>query len=306
MSIFIFSSMLTFFHKRFFAVTKMDSFQQITDKLFLKPENIPQEFREGPLADARKKLVVGMFNFPYAYEDRFTSRGMIENVITTGNLFRSPLERQRFFNFFTWKPEYGYILFLAVQANVIDINTILTNQEFNMGTTVLAPVARSGYVDAVEELLELGADVNGAPGATSPLVHAIRNNHQGIVELLLKNGADPNYKTPMSWAVCSNNPNLVYLLTMYGANSNEIDPQIVASHTRDIGVFIEFLDNTQYSPFRGPEEGLVFWIVRFYKSTRNDFLLLMLRELIKRGATSDLALQHKALFDTMAALTVPE
>jgi ankyrin repeat protein len=62
------------------------------------------------------------------------------------------------------------------------------------GMTPLLFAARQGSMDAVQALLEAGADVNQVSGGdkSSPLVLAIANGHFDIALHLLAKGADPN------------------------------------------------------------------------------------------------------------------
>jgi uncharacterized protein len=70
--------------------------------------------------------------------------------------------------------------------------------------------------DVAELLVKNGANANLGK---SPLIPAI--NHEGIVQLLLKNGADPNYKdkknrSVLQYAVIKGNKNSINLLMQFG------------------------------------------------------------------------------------------
>ncbi len=62
------------------------------------------------------------------------------------------------------------------------------------GNTALLYAAREGHAEAVEALLEVGADVNRVSGGdhTSPLLMATLNGHFDLAMRLLERGADPN------------------------------------------------------------------------------------------------------------------
>jgi ankyrin repeat protein len=62
------------------------------------------------------------------------------------------------------------------------------------GNTALLLAAREGHLEAVQALLESGADVNGASAAdkTTPLLMAIVNGHYDLAKFFLDHGAGPN------------------------------------------------------------------------------------------------------------------
>ena len=90
---------------------------------------------------------------------------------------------------------------------------------------ILEAVAQ-GNVKAVQQNLDAGADVNGTfvqdpvPGFGGyPLHLAVLVGHEGITELLLKNGADINIRardqnggTPLHWAAFVGNKQMAELL----------------------------------------------------------------------------------------------
>src|SRR4051812_13257334 len=94
--------------------------------------------------------------------------------------------------------------------------------------TALIWAARSGSVDAINVLLDAGADVN-LPGPTgddwdaTPLQHAILERHPAAVRLLLERGADPNRGadrslTPLFLAAGDTDPTIVTLLLAHRAD----------------------------------------------------------------------------------------
>jgi ankyrin repeat protein len=100
----------------------------------------------------------------------------------------------------------------------------------------LIQAARTGSLDAIERLLDAGADVN-LPGPTgddwdaTPLQHAILARQPGAVQLLLERGADPNRSAgpksvaPLLLAAGDTDPTFVRLLLAHGA-----DPDVEDEH----------------------------------------------------------------------------
>jgi ankyrin repeat protein len=96
--------------------------------------------------------------------------------------------------------------------------------------TPLIWAARSGSVEAINVLLDSGADVN-LPGATednwqaTPLQHAILQRQPGAVRLLLERGADLNRGargslSPLFLAAGDTDPAILKLLLAHGADPN--------------------------------------------------------------------------------------
>jgi ankyrin repeat protein len=100
----------------------------------------------------------------------------------------------------------------------------------------LIQAARTGSLDAIERLLDSGADVN-LPGPTgdgwdaTALQHAILARQPGAVRLLLERGADPNRSAgprsvaPLLLAAGDTDPTFVRLLLAHGA-----DPAVEDEH----------------------------------------------------------------------------
>ena len=95
--------------------------------------------------------------------------------------------------------------------------------------TALIWAARSGSIDAINVLLDAGADVN-LPGPTgdnwdaTPLQHAILQRQPAVVRLLLDRGADPNRDaagrgiTPLFLAAGDTDPAILKFLLAHGAD----------------------------------------------------------------------------------------
>ena len=95
--------------------------------------------------------------------------------------------------------------------------------------TALIWAARSGSVEAINVLLDSGADVN-LPGSTgdnwdaTPLQHAILERQPAAVRLLLDRGADPNRRAgagslmPLFLAAGDTDPAILTLLLGHGAD----------------------------------------------------------------------------------------
>uniref|UniRef100_UPI00398F803B 2-5A-dependent ribonuclease-like n=1 Tax=Pristiophorus japonicus TaxID=55135 RepID=UPI00398F803B len=104
--------------------------------------------------------------------------------------------------------------------------------DFDAGVygTPLSIAAHSGNEDVVELLLKNGANVNyrTVEYGWTPLLNAVQSDHENIVHLLLKHGADPhlskgNGATPFIIAAIANNVNLLQTFLSLGADVNETD-----------------------------------------------------------------------------------
>ena len=86
--------------------------------------------------------------------------------------------------------------------------------------------ATKGDLNAVQELLKDGADVNGKPGDATALSAAALSGHTDVVHILLAAGADPNTtcyawkSTALSVAASRGYPAIVADLIKYGADVN--------------------------------------------------------------------------------------
>jgi ankyrin repeat protein len=122
-------------------------------------------------------------------------------------------------------------LFHAIEAMYDDVALVLMSQpsldpnvQGKNGTTALISYVWQDRKDAVEKLLERGANVNAQDAdGDAPLHGAAQNGNVEILNLLLDKGADPNVKnrlggTPLMWAAVFGNENAAKRLLERGAN----------------------------------------------------------------------------------------
>ena len=120
----------------------------------------------------------------------------------------------------------------AVRNDVAALRQLLDNghkaDEGGDSWTALIWASRSGSIDAINLLLDSGADVN-LPGSTgddwdaTPLQHAILQRQPAAVRLLLDRGADLNRGagpglTPLLLAAGDTDPSMITLLLAHGAD----------------------------------------------------------------------------------------
>lgn len=91
----------------------------------------------------------------------------------------------------------------------------------------LFKAVKQGDLDKVKNLLDEGANIEAKSDyfGSMPLLISIINEHEDIVEELLKRGANPNVKNddghiPIMMAAYLNNPRIVKMLIEYGADVN--------------------------------------------------------------------------------------
>jgi uncharacterized protein len=110
--------------------------------------------------------------------------------------------------------------------NLLDHDKSLVGSYSPDGFTALALAAYLGQKDAVQRLLEAGADPNAVAknetGFTA-LTGAVSQNHNEVAKILVENGANVNYSyedgfTPLIHAAHAGNFELVKLLLEKGAN----------------------------------------------------------------------------------------
>lgn len=123
-------------------------------------------------------------------------------------------------------------LAIAAARNAADrVHSLLVerhdpNERDSGGVTPLMWAARAGAVDAMNALLDGGADPN-VPDLTNgwtPLVHAIHKSQIEAVRLLLDRGVDPNRPArmtrPLVMAAADRDPTILQLLLAHGADAN--------------------------------------------------------------------------------------
>ena len=115
---------------------------------------------------------------------------------------------------------------LAVEKKHTEIANLLRKHGGKHGT--INDAVAGGYIQAVEEHLAAGADVNSKDwyGYTPLHIAAARNSPIEIAELLLANGADVNTKykdgeTPLDWAILNDETETADLLRKHGGKPAE-------------------------------------------------------------------------------------
>jgi ankyrin repeat protein len=114
---------------------------------------------------------------------------------------------------------------------LLDVEPTLANAENNDGLTPLGFAAHFGKVEAVQVLLEYGADVNALshskvsfiPSNTALHAAIAGNKSTAVIEILIKNGADVNAidsheHTPIQAAAFEGNLDITRLLLDNGAD----------------------------------------------------------------------------------------
>ncbi len=122
-------------------------------------------------------------------------------------------------------------LILASEAGHKDIETYLVERYENREAAVselLLGASKRGDEEAVQQLLQLGANIEVRTHRGTPLIFAVKNKHIGLVRILLKNKAlvnarDNNGKTALIYAIESNSKELIKLLLDAGADLRTLD-----------------------------------------------------------------------------------
>ncbi|MEW6356608.1 MAG: ankyrin repeat domain-containing protein [Planctomycetota bacterium] len=91
----------------------------------------------------------------------------------------------------------------------------------------LRSAAKAGNVERVKQLLDAGADINGADMFSQTALHlAALHGHKDVVQLLIDRGADVNPTdesgaTPLNYARSKGHQDIVVLLGKHGAMSGK-------------------------------------------------------------------------------------
>lgn len=146
-------------------------------------------------------------------------------------------------------PEYLNLFHLAAADDLSAFKQQLSDLPASAVRVTVGPqnllhsAAQNGGREVVKFLLEQGLSVNEGTtgGGVTPLMYAVRGNHEGIVSDLLAKGADanralshqdPRYPglAPLHVAVSAKNESLVKLLLQHGASPQLKDARGVSSH----------------------------------------------------------------------------
>jgi ankyrin repeat protein len=123
-------------------------------------------------------------------------------------------------------------LAIVAARNAADIVQTLLRQRHDpnerdaRGLTPLMWAARTGAVEAMNALLDGGADPNARDlvNGWTPLFHAIHKQQIEAIRLLLDRGVDPNrfarMQSPLVMAAADRDPAIVELLLAHGASVN--------------------------------------------------------------------------------------
>ncbi|PVF93575.1 ankyrin, partial [Serendipita vermifera] len=88
-----------------------------------------------------------------------------------------------------------------------------------------------GDITSVRQLIESGADVNATDtGGRSPLLYAVSEAHENIVQFLIDHHANVNFMTldgasPLRVAIDKGHYSVMRTLLKHGANPNELGPK---------------------------------------------------------------------------------
>ena len=106
--------------------------------------------------------------------------------------------------------------------HVSDVNSVKWSTSSFSEITLLSEAAGAGHEGIVQLLLDRGADPDLIYQWSSPLTEAARFGHEGIVQLLLDRGADPDliyqWSSPLTEAARAGHKGIVQLLLDRGAD----------------------------------------------------------------------------------------
>ena len=128
----------------------------------------------------------------------------------------------------------------------------------------LFSAVRKGNKSLVESLLKLHADPNYVESKWTPIFHALYDNHDDIVRLLVKYGASVNVSdstedTPLYFASWGGSADMVKLLLDHGADPNVGSKEGTAGHGEEsnLDVAIDHIDDdyVNYYDNVGEEQG---------------------------------------------------
>ena len=146
----------------------------------------------------------------------------------------------------------------------------LVDEKDPSGETKLHKASKSGLVEEVEMLLELGADANIKNKNHETCLHlATKNGFPEVAEILLQNGAEVNAQnrdklTPLHFASWNGNDAIAEILLQHGANVNAKtgEGQDPFGRHFDPLDYLEFRGNCKSTPLHFASEKGHFQVVK--------------------------------------------
>lgn len=187
-------------------------------------------------------------------------------------------------------------LSIAVNEGHISIVKLLLNtgasiatRDTRYGFSPLMWAALQGYREALELLLQKGADVNDSASGCTPIWLAAARGHKAVLELLLARGANPNLAdkhygwTPLHLTAGYGNEAAVLLLLAHGANPNIVNPftnqtplyyATAGGHLSCVRTLLDHGSRMQQSALEPASNIPISWVDRvaysFLRPLRND------------------------------------
>ena len=220
----------------------------------------------------------------------------------------------------------------AYKGDISAIRFLVSNNDIPVdvrgqgGRTPLSVAAMFGHIEAIDALLDLGADIN-APDATgnSPLIYVVRRGQADAVEHLIRRRADINKanlmdEAPVMLAVRLGYQDIFHTLASYGANLMSTNTQgwtllhtaISYSEVTDrVGMIEIILDKVTIL-----EPEFIKWPERIYGNSplhqaASYGLIDVIRALLQRGAPlgaknkdGELPIHVAARFDQLEAFVI--